>query len=430
MNNNEIFENVKMKIAISNMKEKDMKTNENKPKFKKLIGIAAACIIVSISGVAVATNYNRIINYFGLGKGVDSAIENGYIENPNMNYISSQSTLESASNATILSDLEVNTKIDDFLMDDLNLSVNFNLRFDEKLNIDNVESIELQDLIVTDEENRIICCMATKEVFDEYCKENNLPYVYGEFNENYINNGLNSFIKYRNSTNNQINLIYNIYADQFPRSQKLKFSFSKILLKEFYNEEEKNTILTGSWEINVNVPETMYNRQNVTYKVTSCSNQNFNITTAFASDTGFEIGIIISEVPKPQNYLQVLNEQIEQELSEGKITESEVEERKDTLLRTSKYQELIDQYYPMEDTPLAESDKTNIEETSYIENENGEKFEKSLSPSRRQDANFIEGNKFSYYETFELTKYELTNKLKLQLIFKGEPVIIELEKIN
>ena len=84
MNNNKIFENVKMKIAISNIKEKDMKTNETKTKLKKLIGIAATCIIVSISGVAVATNYNRIINYFGIGKGVDSAIENGDIETPNI----------------------------------------------------------------------------------------------------------------------------------------------------------------------------------------------------------------------------------------------------------------------------------------------------------------------------------------------------------
>jgi len=271
--------------------------------------------------------------------------------------------------------------------------------------------------------------MATKEVFDDYCKEHNLPYIFGEFNENYMNNGLNSFIKYRNSTTNQINLVYNISADQFPKSKKLKFNFSKILLNEIYqNEKENNIILTGNWEINIDVPQKMYNRQTVSYKVKSCSNQNFNITTAFASDTGFEIGIIINEVQKPQNYLQVLNAEIQQELNEGKITETEVEERKNTLLRTSKYQELIDQYYPIEDTPHAESDSGNIEYTSYIENEKGEKFEKSLSPSRRQDSNFIDGNRFSYYETFELTKYEITDRLKLQIIFKGKPVIIELEK--
>ena len=172
----------------------------------------------------------------------------------------------------------------------------------------------------------------------------------------------------------------------------------------------------------------MYNRKNVSYKVVSCSNENFNITNAFATDTGFEIGIIIDNVEKPENYLQVLNEEIQKEINEGKITESEINERKNTLLRTPKYQNLISQLKPIKDTPHTELETKNIEETSYVENDRGEKFVKSLSPSRRQNSNFIYGNKFSYYETFELTKYDITNKLKVQIMFKGEPIIIELEK--
>lgn len=419
MDNNRILEKVKMKIAISSVKREDIDMNKDRLTIGKRIGIAA-CIVFSMTGVVFATNYDKIMNYFGLGNGIDTAVKNGYIEEPNMNHISSESVLQDDKNSNILNDLKTNIKIDSFLMDDLNLSVNFDIEFDEKINeninFDNISNIELVDLIVTDEENRIIFSKATKDVFDEYCKKNNLSYVFGEYNENYMNNGLNSFILDSDPTANKIKLNYNMYADGYPKSKKLTFNFGKILIEETKeNETVKTTVLTGNWNINVDVPENMYNRQTISYKVVNCSNKDFNITTAFATDTGFEIGIIIDNMEKPENYLQVLNEDIQKEINEGKITKSEIDERRNTLLKTEKYQKLLNQYYPIGDAP-------------YIENEEGEKFEKSSSPSRRQNNNFIYGDKFSYYETFELTKYEITSKLKVEIMFKGEPVIIELER--
>lgn len=427
MDENKIFEKVKMKIAISRIKEEDIAMNKRKLNIGKGIGIAA-CIIFSMTGVVFASNYNKIINYFGLGKGIDTAVEMGYIENPNMNYISSDSALVNEANMTILDNIKTNVKIDNFLMDDLILSVDFDFEFDEEINrtvsFNNIKNIELRDLIIADEENRIIYSMTTMEIFNEYCKNHNLPYKFGEFNENYMNNGLNSFIKYHNEETNKIGLIYNICSEGFPKSKKLKFNFSKILIEGI----EKNIILTGDWEINVDVPEKMYNRQSISYKLVNCSNKDFNITTAFVNNTGFEIGIIIDNVEKPENYLQIVNEEIKKEIDEGKITEAEIEERRNILLRTEKYQNLIAQLRPIEDTPHTELNIKDIQDTSYVETENKEKFEKSLSPTRRQNANFIDGNKFSYYETFELTKYNTTDKLKVQIMFKGEPIIIELEK--
>lgn len=429
MDNNKIYEKVKMKIAISTVKEEKLITN--KLNIRNSI-ILTVCLTISMTGIVFATNYEKITNYLGLGHGVDTAIENNYIEVPKMDYTTSYSTLEDESNAIILNNIKTNVKIDTFLMDDLNLSVNFNLEFDEEINksinLNNIRKIELRDLIITDEQNRIIYSMTTKEVFEEYCKNHSLQYTFGEFNENYMNNGLNCFIKYRYPTTNKISLVYNMYADGFPKSQKLNFTFSKILIKELdENEKEKSTILTGDWNINLNVPEKMYNRNSISYKVISCSNNDFDITTAFATDTGFEVGIIIDNMKTPESYLQLSSEEIKKEIIEGKITEAEIEERRNELLNTPKYQNLMAQWNPIEDDPHADLN-LNIENTSYIENENGEKFEKSLSPSRRQDSNFIDGNKFSYYETFELTKYNITNKLKMQIMFKGKPVIIEFEK--
>ena len=53
-----------------------------------------------------------------------------------------------------------------------------------------------------------------------------------------------------------------------------------------------------------------------------------------------------------------------------------------------------------------------------------------MSSFRRQDVNFIDGNKFNFYETFGLTTYTATDKLKVRVLFKDKPYIVELEKAN
>ena len=55
MNNNKIFEKVKMKIAISNVKEEDIVMNKRKLNIGKGIGIAA-CIALSMTGVVFASS--------------------------------------------------------------------------------------------------------------------------------------------------------------------------------------------------------------------------------------------------------------------------------------------------------------------------------------------------------------------------------------
>ena len=52
-----------------------------------------------------------------------------------------------------------------------------------------------------------------------------------------------------------------------------------------------------------------------------------------------------------------------------------------------------------------------------------------MSPSRKQDGNF-RGEKYSYYETFEMTKTDATDKVKVVLYCYGEPVTIQLERIK
>lgn len=369
-NKNDI-EKLKMKIAIFNTKEDIknrylQKNNEKKGvnlMKKKIIATACASLVL-VSGIVLAANIENIKTHFrGLGKGVDTAVENGYIQNIEMDFQK-------------FDNMGTEVKIENFFMDDLNLSVKFSIKFDNNIknavDLDKVTSIDLTDLIIRDEENRIIFGGYSKETFDEYCKENNLNYEFAETSENYMNCGLNWFINKENENN--INLTYNIYCDKFPKSKKLYCCFKTMTLHMFDSSQENEYKLNGNWKIELDVPEKMYNRTNEYYKVVSCSNKEFNIYTAMVTDTGFEIGIKIPSKNK-----------------------------KESIIRMSK---------------------------TYIENEKGDKFKRSLSVSRNAKGKYLPNDEYDFYETFNMTKYDATDKVRVVLYYYGKPVNIELEKIK
>lgn len=438
MNNKEMLDKFKMRVAISNF-EKECESNTNEKGIytlekrgfwrdyimKKRI-IATTCVgMILMSGVVFAANIDNIKNYFrGLGKGIDTAIENGYVENPEMDYIESNTTL-SKETGTIVEDVKVDAKIEDFLMDDLNLSTQFSFKFDEKIhsyiNLDNIDDITLNDLFVRDEENHLIYSGAEKDTFEKYCKEHNLNYVFGEYdNEKYFNNGLNWFPSFINKDSRLAKLTYNMYSEGFPKSKKLYFSFSKITITE-HNDSNEITI-QGNWEIELDVPEKMYNRTSETYRVVSCSNDDFNVYSSSVSDTGFEIGVIINNIERPE--------------CPEKLREIQGEEWADKVMQ-SPYKELyvdfIKKNSPINvsgENLLLPADSRKQGEECFVENSNGEKFKCTMSPSRRAKNKWLEGNKFDFYETFGMTKYDATDNIKVVLNYYGEPVIIELEKLK
>ena len=87
-NNKELFEELQNSIALSNL-EREKYTLEKKVNWrvykmkKKVIAISMCCLIL-VSGVTFAFNSERIINYIrGLGNGIDTAAQNGYISKRN-----------------------------------------------------------------------------------------------------------------------------------------------------------------------------------------------------------------------------------------------------------------------------------------------------------------------------------------------------------
>ena len=367
-NNKELFEKFKEITASYNFIKRDAyspkKEKEVNIMKRKIIATACASLVL-VSGIVFASNIiNKNKDDRGLGQGIETAIENGYIVNPEMHFIN-------------FDNKGTKIKIEDFLMDNSNLSIKFTLEFDEVLNntidLEKIYHIELNDLIIRDEENRIIYAGHLPDRFKEYCIENNLNYEYAKFNENYINSGLNAYID--NKSENTVNLIYNIYTeDNFPKSKKLYFSFKTVTLYMMPIEQGNTTQLTGEWYAEVDIPENMYSRTVESYKVVNCDNKNLNVYTAIATDTGFEIGVIM---PEKDGNKSVINK---------------------------------------------------IE--SYIENENGDKFDFSSSVSRKVETEYLEGNSYKFYETFEMTKYDATDKLKVILDYYGSTVTIRLEKIK
>lgn len=421
-----IYKRFKEEIAINNFEE-EISSNRSFEKNmlggytmkKKIIAIICGTLTL-VSGIAFATT---ISNHFrGLGDGIDTAIESGYIEKTDMNFINSDTTVKNKNK--IINNLPVNIKIEDFLMDDVNLSTQLTLKFDEKINdiiqYDNIRNIELEDLMILDEENRIIYGGNNKTRFEDFCTEHNLNYTFGENNENYINSGLNYFPNSIIEGENTVNLIYNIYADRFPKSKKLIYYFKNIVISQ-ENSEEK-IFISGDWKFEFDVPKKMYTRTKEYYKVINCDNEQFQIYTANLSDTGLEIGLRIKDTEMPTRTLSIEDlkqmQTLNEDINKQKISQEEADKIK------KKYEEYVYKSNPISISPYENR------KVSYVENSNGEVFQSTLSPTRKAHQKWIDNDEYDFYETFSMTKYNSTDKIKLVLFYYDQPVTIELEKIN
>ena len=386
------------------------------------------CTGVVFATTTIIKNEKNKDNSRGLGKGVDTAIENGYIENTNMDYI--EQTASVMNEEEIVNDVSVQAKVNNFLMDDRNISLEFEFVFgeniDEYVDLNNIHVIDFKDLKITDDENRYLNEGSGWQAFPS-----------GVIKEHHL-----------------VNLMYDVFGEDFPKSRELHLSFNKIVITEEAPtiEERKETVLTGEWKIDLEVPEKMYNRTDDYYKVISCDNENFEIYTTKATDTGFEIGLYVNNLEVPKYPMEIYDMEAEI-MNNPDLTMEEKNEAINNIEFSSPYRDMLNEYhkkYKVIDThgngalyipdisetkPDGYGGRTwstnDIEEgpECYVENENGEQFIASMSPSRKQDGNF-RGEKYSYYETFEMTKTDATDKVKVVLYCYGEPVTIQLEKIK
>ena len=441
MNDNEELKNrIKFKIAVSEID--DERTNKTPNIFKlKWVGIAA-CLVLVTGGVFAKDIQEYIVDKFKLGKGIGTAIENGYIAETT-DYILCNTNVINPQNETTPENINLGIKVNSYLIDNSNLSIEIKYQYDDKLNnlvnIENLQSIELLDLIIIDDEKRVLYDggASNQEVFEKYCKENNLNYTFGNCDENYLNSGLNLFESSDETLENEKSYIYNFYIEDenYPKSKKLNLIFSKISFNEM---SDKNVVLKGDWNIKLDIPEKMYHTVEGNYSVIKCENDNFDVYTANLTETGFELGIIINGLENPEYPVELKEEEkrfyetVRASREDGSIPRN-IDEAKTKFYNESPYKELYENYYTKHFPTSIKAVRLYmpwIEETEgcYIQTSDGNKFYISDSGFAKQRNSFNEDNTYEFYNKFDMTQYDATDDITAVIELYGSPIKIWLKR--
>ena len=176
----------------------------------------------------------------------------------------------------------------------------------------------------------------------------------------------------------------------------------------------------------------MYNHEDVFYEVVSCENKDFDVYEAKATDTGFEIGIIVSNIEKPTMPEELRLREAEIMDKQGYINYTTREDFIQ-LFGDEKYADMYEEYN-LKLKPISVSGFhctwENLTDGCYILDEKNNRFEASrLNINRKCYSDFIEENKYHFYETFEITKYNSTDTITVIIDFYKKPVKIVLKKI-
>lgn len=353
-------------------------------------------IIITLIGLATISSgfvfandiKNFIMHFFNYNEGMDTAIENGYIEDINMEYIESNAT---------------EVKLNNLLMDDYNLSFTMLIKFDTSIDIEKIKQVKLPNLLISDNDNKILYC-EDEETFSNYCSKNYLNYEYMNFNNNYINSGSNWYIKSKSNENNEIELIYNFYGNTYPKSKTVFVDFSKINISETEDCQNMNKCIIGSWNIKIDVPEKFYNREALVYKVKSCSDENIKVTEAIVYNSCMKFQLETQEEPV---YLSSDSEEVKKQKAE--------------------------EWVKKHDEDVANKDFSNIHifgYDPYVETETHQRYYPTESSS--EDSGFSRPftGDITYWQTFSLTKYDATNYLTVFIKYKQKDIKIELERIK
>ncbi len=241
---------------------------------KRGIGIKIVSIILVlfvVTGVVFAKEIVQFVKhiFINTSDGVESAIENGYIQEVNMDYIQNNN---------------VDIKVDYILMDDFNLNIMFNIDLKE---IKELSLIELNNVAITDENGNILLTeFKDKNKYLEFCKKNKI-----ENTNNYIALGYYNYSSltydYQNST---YLYSYIVRSENFPKSKKLHIAFDEIVL--FSGNTINKKILdsiSGNFELDIDLDEKMYNRKTLVYNLEYCNDNNLKLLNATVSETGLKI---------------------------------------------------------------------------------------------------------------------------------------------
>lgn len=363
---------------------KNALNNESKNSYIRQMNILkkVACfllVIILVTSIVFSKDIYAFINKYILkvnsSEGIQKAIDNGYIQEVDMKQIDSNG---------------VKVKVTEILMDDYNLSMLFYIEIPGIENIEEIYNINFPNLIITDDKDNIIVAeFENTDKYHEFCKERNMEISYN--NIAYSNGAFEG--KIISKFDKDIEYMYKTYSDSFPKSKKLIINFDKIILSS-KNFNEK-TAIEGNWNLEVDLPETMYNRETILYSVKDCTRDDVIVTKAEVSNTAMKIELVTR-------------------WGDPVYSESDSEEEKDR-----KIEEFFNNTHSVRNILI---------KNEYVENDKGEKFYPVINSSGGYSQ--MSSGMLRHWQTFDLTKYDATENLKVVFELKDEEIIIELESKN
>ena len=425
MGKEKIFENLQENIAIENFRTIYKKHEKTKKILQSTVTVMICCL--SITGIVFAKDISTKVydNFFMTGKGMETAMNEGYIENTDMEYENANTTVENTETGEMIEDVETKVKVSELVMDDFNLSITFDVELSEKakdiVTADEVWEFNFPDLVISDENNIVLYCPSGVR-YEEFSKEKNLRLNYDEAMDKkmYIGSGVNIIPIEREG--NHVKVVYNIYTggdSHYPKSKTLTIDMSKINISQ--NEQalmgEEEITLTGDWHFDVEVPEKMYKRQSVVYTQIDTTDEDYQVESATLYDTGMEITAKIKTEPKPK-YPSFLEHDFYDSLSDDDPLKNE-----DILGYISWKERQTDAYkeYHKKINELTEI-------TIYLANENGEKFTLVQGPNENGSIGVNEEGILTFEGMFDITKYNEAEKIIVHFEYRGQTEEVVLKK--
>lgn len=221
--------------------------------FKKVAVFILAIGIITTTTVYAKDIVNFITNIFAdNNRGIDTAIDNGYVQNVDMDYIICNN---------------VGVKVDYLLMDDKNLNISFVYKyFGEEAE---VESMNFSDLIIKDENENIL--YLSLEDMSNITNINILG----------TNSKLNTNQIVIDDTTIKKSLL--VTSKNFPNSQLLSIELTKMTL--IINNE--HVTIDGNWNFIINLNNYMVTRN--TYNYISTENPYVETISNSLTNTAFSI---------------------------------------------------------------------------------------------------------------------------------------------
>lgn len=259
--NNVIKEKVISKISMYKFKEENIVIKKKKIyKYMKYGMVACICLTFS-TGIVFSKEIESYIKkiFNNSTKSIDVAVENGYIQEENADYIY---------------DKNIGIKVDNLIVDDLNLDIAFN--FETKK--ENVKSIRLKDFVITNDNEKVVFQSEFKDV--EKLEE--LP-IYNSVT------WANEPIKLTDTTFRD-----SILFGLRPESEEFKELYFDVKSLDLVYENGTQETIDGDWKFMVSIDEKMRVNTNITYTLLE-ENKYVESAVATLSPTGVNIKLTLKE---------------------------------------------------------------------------------------------------------------------------------------